>query len=76
MAERLPFDIVMAVDAFFRRALSLNPHRVGKQLHLGLQGIYSARVGTTFRILYRIDEENHRIQVVNILHRSVAYREQ
>jgi mRNA-degrading endonuclease RelE of RelBE toxin-antitoxin system len=50
-----------------------NPHRVGKQLRPPLDDRHSARRGT-YRVVYRIDDERHRVTVVGIAHRSDAYR--
>jgi mRNA interferase RelE/StbE len=53
--------------------LAANPHRVGKPLKLGLVRLDSARRGD-YRVIYRIDDHDHRIDVVAIEHRSDAYR--
>ena len=51
-----------------------NPRRVGKPLGEELEGIYSARLGQSWRVLYEIDEAKHVVIVLDIRHRSVAYR--
>ena len=61
------------ISVFIFGPLVENPHRVGKQLGLGLVGLYSARVGN-FRILYRIGEEIEIVWVETIAHRADAYR--
>ena len=58
---------------FLTGALVDNPRRVGKPLRADLAGIHSARRGT-YRVLYRINEEDREVIVVRIEHRSEAYR--
>jgi mRNA interferase RelE/StbE len=50
------------------------PYRVGKPLRDTLSGSHSARLGTEWRILYRIDESKRAVIVLDIQHRSTAYR--
>ncbi|WP_342450457.1 type II toxin-antitoxin system RelE/ParE family toxin [Arthrobacter pigmenti] len=50
-----------------------NPHRVGKRLHPPLEDSHSARRGT-YRIIYRIDEAQRSVCVVDVAHRRDAYR--
>ncbi len=71
--RRLPEKVGVAVVEFCYGALSENPQRVGKALRLDLAGRRSARRGD-FRVIYRIDEESQRIDVVAIEHRADAYR--
>ena len=54
-------------------SLAANPHRVGQPLKLGLEGLHSARRGD-YRVIYRIDDENQRIDLVAIEHRADVYR--
>jgi len=54
-------------------ALANDPHRVGKPLRGPYEGLYAARRGT-YRILYKIDEDKHTIQIHSIRHRADAYR--
>ena len=70
---RLPEKAARAVVEFLYGSLSQNPHRVGKSLKLGLDGLHSARRGD-YRVIYRIDEEERRVTVVAIEHRSDIYR--
>lgn len=72
---RLPEKVATAVVEFLYGSLVENPHRVGKELKLGLAGLRSARRGD-YRVLYRIAEADHRIEIVSIEHRSDAYRPQ
>jgi plasmid stabilization system protein ParE len=45
----------------------------GKPLRLGLGGLHSARRGD-YRVIYRIDDQRRRVDVVAIEHRSDIYR--
>ena len=70
---RLPEKVGTAVVEFLYGSLAANPHRVGKPLKLGLAGLHSARRGD-YRVIYRIDDDQHRVNVVAIEHRSDVYR--
>jgi mRNA interferase RelE/StbE len=70
---RLPEKVATAVVEFLYGSLAANPHRAGKPLKLGLTGPHSARRGD-YRVIYRVDDHHHRIDVVAIEHRSDAYR--
>ena len=76
LAERLPPEVASAAAEFITRALRDNPQRVGKPLGEELTGIFSARLGRNWRVLYEIDETKHAVFVLDIRHRSVAYRPQ
>ena len=39
-----------------------------------LSGFHSARLGTQWRVLYRVDESKHAVIVQDIQHRSTTYR--
>ena len=56
-----------------RRALADDPWRVGKPLHGPYEGLHAARRGT-YRVLYKIDEGKHAIEIRSIRHRADAYR--
>ena len=71
--SRLPEKIGIAVVEFCYGSLSQNPHRAGKPLRLGLAGLLSARRGD-YRIIYRIDDDLKRVEIVAIEHRADAYR--
>jgi mRNA-degrading endonuclease RelE of RelBE toxin-antitoxin system len=47
---------------------------VGKPLGVELAGIYSARPGRDWRVLYEIDEAKHVVMVLGIRRRSAACR--
>jgi mRNA-degrading endonuclease RelE of RelBE toxin-antitoxin system len=53
--------------------LAANPHRVDKPLDEPFDGYYSARRGT-YRIIYRINEDKHVVEIHSIRHRRDAYR--
>ena len=53
---RLPEKVAAAVVEFLYGSLAESPHRVGKPLKLGLEGLHSARRGD-YRVIYRIDDE-------------------
>jgi mRNA interferase RelE/StbE len=75
IAQRLPEAVAGAVLEFCDAALAVNPHRVGKPLFGPLAGCHGARRGT-YRIVYRIEENNHVVHVLDIDHRSEIYRRQ
>jgi mRNA interferase RelE/StbE len=70
---RLPEKVATAVVEFLYGSLTARPHRVGKPLKLGLEGLHSARRGD-YRVIYRIDDHRRRVDVVAIEHRSDIYR--
>ena len=74
LAERLPVDVATAAAEFMTGPLLGDPRRVGKPLGAELAGIYSARLGRDWRVLYEIDEAKHLVIVLDIRHRSAAYR--
>lgn len=73
MLNRLPEKVATAAIEFIYGPLAANPQRVGRELRLDLSGIWSARRGD-YRVLYRIDNEKHRIEIVMIDHRRDVYR--
>jgi mRNA-degrading endonuclease RelE of RelBE toxin-antitoxin system len=70
---RLPEKVASAVVEFLYGSLAESPHRVGKALKLGLEGLHSARRGD-YRVIYRIDDDQHLVTIVAIEHRSDVYR--
>ena len=70
---RLPEKVATAAVEFLYGSLAANPRRVGKPLRLGLSGLHSARRGD-YRVIYRIDDDRHRVTVLAIEHRSDSYR--
>jgi mRNA interferase RelE/StbE len=65
--------VAAAVVEFLYGPLAENPQRVGKPLRGEFEGQHSARRGQ-YRIRYRILAEEVVVQVVDIAHRSDAYR--
>jgi mRNA interferase RelE/StbE len=74
LAEGLPFEVATAVAEFITGPLLEDPRRVGKPLGAELAGIYSARLGREWQVLYEIDEAKHVVIVLDIRHRSAASR--
>lgn len=74
ISELLPDDVAAAAVEFITGPLLEAPYRVGKPLRDKLAGFYSARLGTQWRILYRIDESKRVVVVLDVQHRSDAYR--
>ena len=73
LAEQLPESVAFAAYEFIVGPLPENPRRVGKQLRAPLDDRRSARRGT-YRVIYRIDEEQHAVTVVGVFPRPDAYR--
>ena len=71
--SRLPEKVVTAAVEFAYGSLAGNPYRVGKALRLELGGLHSAWRGD-YRLIYRIDDREHRVDVLAIEHRSDVYR--
>ncbi len=74
ISEQLPEDVAAAAVEFITGPLLEAPYRVGRPLRDILSGFHSARLGTQWRVLYRIDESKHAVIVQDIQHRSDAYR--
>jgi mRNA-degrading endonuclease RelE of RelBE toxin-antitoxin system len=74
ISELPPEDVAAAAVEFITESLLEAPYRVGKPLRDTLSGFRSTRLGTRWRILYRIDESKHAVIVQDIQHRSAAYR--
>ena len=73
ISETLPEAVAFAVIDFITGPLLQNPRRVGAPLRGELEGILSARRGT-YRVLYRVDEQNREVIVLRIGHRRDIYR--
>jgi len=71
--SRLPEKVASAVVEFCYGSLAANPRRVGKPLKLGLEGLHSAGRGD-YRVIYRIDDQSQRIDIVAVEHRADVYR--
>ena len=70
---RLPEKVATAAVEFLYGSLAASPHRVGKPLKLALDGLHSAHRGD-YRVIYRINDQHRRVDVVAIEHRSDIYR--
>lgn len=73
LTDVLPEAVAAAAYDFITGPLLENPHRVGKRLLPPLDDRYSVRRGT-YRVIYRIDDKEHVVTVVDIAHRRDAYR--
>ncbi len=73
ISHRLPEAVAAAVIEFGDAALATDPHRVGKPLIGPLAGCHGARRGT-YRVIYRIDDDARTAYILDIAHRSDAYR--
>jgi mRNA interferase RelE/StbE len=73
ISDLLPEDVATAAVEFTGPLLEA-PHRVGKPLRNKLTGFHSARLGSQWRVLYRIDESKRVVVVQDIQHRGTAYR--
>ena len=74
LAGRLPAETAAAAAEFITGPLLDDPRRVGKPLGAELAGIYSARLGREWRARYEVDEGKQLVVVLDIRHRSIAYR--
>lgn len=71
--DQLPPKVAAAIVEFMTGPLLEVPHRVGKPLQRELAGLRSAR-RSTYRVVYRVDEDSRTVRVVRIDHRSRVYR--
>ena len=69
----LPEAVAAACFTFIDQTLAVDSYRVGKPLRHDMEGLHSARRGV-YRIVYRIDETAHVIEIVTIAHRADVYR--
>ena len=60
---RLPGKAATAAVEFVYGSLATNPHRVGKPLKLGVDGLHASRRGD-YPVIYRIDDQHRRVDVV------------
>ncbi len=71
--ENLPLEVALAAMETIEGSIAVNPYRAGKALDDPFDGYYSARRGT-YRLIYRIDEAKHQVEIYSIRHRRDAYR--
>lgn len=74
LSDRLPYDVATTAAEFITGPLLLKPRRVGNPLGGELRGTYSARLARDWRVLYAIDDAEHTVILLDIRHRSAAYR--
>jgi mRNA interferase RelE/StbE len=73
LTESLPEPVASAVFGFLAGDLFKNPRRVGKPLGGPYQGYHGARRGE-YRIIYRIDDVQMLVDVIEINHRRDVCR--
>ncbi len=73
LTDQHPEAVAAAVIDFLTTALIAQPRRGGKPLRGELSGIWAARRGT-YRVLYRLNEEQREVIVLRVDHRRDAYR--
>jgi mRNA interferase RelE/StbE len=73
LTETLPASAAFAAWEFISGPLQHDPRLVGAPLRAPFEGLWRARRGE-YRVRYRIDDERHRITVLDIEHRHDAYR--
>jgi mRNA interferase RelE/StbE len=71
--ENLPLEVALAAMETIDGSIAVNPYRAGKPLDEPFGGHHSARRGT-YRIIYRIDEAKHQVEIQSVRHRRDAYR--
>ena len=73
LTDVLPASAALAAWEFIAGPLADRPRVVGAPLREPFKGLWRARRGE-YRVRYRIDDEQHRIIVLDIDHRRDAYR--
>ena len=73
LSETPPETVATAAYEFITGPLLREPYRVGKRLLPPMDDRFSARRGT-YRIIYRIDDKNRIVTVVDVDHRRDVYR--
>lgn len=71
--KHLPAEVAFAAMETITGPVATNPHRVGKPLDEPFDGFYSARRGT-YRVIYRINEDKHSVEIHSVRHRRDIYR--
>ena len=70
---RLPVKVAAAVVEFVTTVLPENPTRLTKPLTGDLENYRSARRGD-YRVLVRLDDEQHVVVLYRVAHRAHVYR--
>ena len=73
LSETLPEAVAVAAYEFITGPLLADPDRIGKRLLPSMDDRFSARRGT-YRVIYRIDDKDRVVTVVDVAHRRDAYR--
>jgi mRNA interferase RelE/StbE len=73
LSETLAEAVATAAYKFITGPFLREPCRVGKRLLPPMNDRFSARRGT-YRIIYRIDDKNRIVTVVDVDHRRDVYR--
>jgi mRNA interferase RelE/StbE len=73
LTDTLPAAAAFAAWEFIRGPLAAAPRMVGTPLRSPFKGLWRARRGE-YRVRYRIDEDAHRVVVLDVDHRRDAYR--
>jgi mRNA interferase RelE/StbE len=71
--RRLSGKIAAAIVAFITGPLAGNPQRLSKPLRGEMDGYRTARRGD-YRVVFRIDDDEHTVVIVGIRHRAHIYR--
>lgn len=71
--QSIPPRVVPAIIEFAFGDLAREPRRVGKPLERELSGLFGAR-RDPYRLLYRVDDDVHRVYVVHVDHRADVHR--
>jgi mRNA interferase RelE/StbE len=71
--EVLPEAVAATAYEFITGPLVREPYRVGQRLLPPIDDRFSARRGA-YRIIYRIDDKNRVVTVVDVDHRRDVYR--
>lgn len=70
---RLALSVAAAMYEHLAGPVAGNPRRLGKQLDLPLEGVWTTRRGE-YRALYTVDDQHLVITVLAVAHRRHAYR--
>jgi len=71
--EHLPEAFAFAAHEFIVGALLDNPRRVGRRLQAPLDDRQPPSEGT-YRVIYRVDDAERKVTVLDVAHRRDAYR--
>lgn len=74
IGEQLPEQVAIGAVEFITGPLASKPQQLGKALGAELSGIHAARLMREWRVLYEIDEVHQVVTLLDIRHRSIAYR--